>query len=125
MAVLSGFPSQPTTSIVKIPSKAAKLPALGKLLTEKGYSNSFYYGGELEFANMKAYLLQAGYQQFTSIDDFDKKDHNSKWGAHDGVVSEKIKNDLKDISSPFFINWLTLSSHEPYEVPVPSVFKGM
>ncbi|MEO7264590.1 MAG: sulfatase-like hydrolase/transferase [Ferruginibacter sp.] len=35
VAVLSGYPSQPTTSIVKVPSKAAKLPSLGKLIKRR------------------------------------------------------------------------------------------
>jgi phosphoglycerol transferase MdoB-like AlkP superfamily enzyme len=124
VAVLSGYPSQPTTSIVKIPSKAAKLPALGKLLKEKGYATSFFYGGELEFANMKAYLLQAGYQKFVSVDDFDKKDLNSKWGAHDGVVMQRMSRDINKMNQPFFGTWLTLSSHEPFETPVAPYFRG-
>ncbi|MEO6405189.1 MAG: sulfatase-like hydrolase/transferase [Ferruginibacter sp.] len=124
VAVLSGYPSQPTTSIVKVPSKAAKLPSLGKLLKDDGYHTAFYYGGELEFANIKAYLLQAGYQQFISIDDFDKKDRNSKWGAHDGVVEKRLQSNINKMQQPFFVSWLTLSSHEPFETPMAPYFHG-
>lgn len=124
VSILSGYPAFATTSIVKTPKKAASLPILGRDFLKHNYSTAFYYGGETEFANMKAYLMQGGFKKFITISDFNKEDQNSKWGAHDGVVSKKIQNELKTISSPFFINWLTLSSHEPYEVPVPSVFKG-
>ena len=124
VAVLSGYPSQPTTSIVKIPSKAAKLPALGKLLKAKGYENTFYYGGELEFANLKAYLFQSGYEHFISINDFEKKEQNSKWGAHDGVVSNRMSMDIEKMKQPFFCTWMTLSSHEPFETPVAPSFQG-
>ena len=124
VAVLSGYPAQPTTSIIKVPQKADKLPKLPKIFAEKNYNSSFYYGGELEFANMKSYLMGSGFNSFTSKDDFEKKDQNSKWGAHDGVVKNKVLNDINKMNSPFFTTWLTLSSHEPYETPVSTVIKG-
>jgi phosphoglycerol transferase MdoB-like AlkP superfamily enzyme len=124
VAVLSGYPAQPISSIIKIPQKAAKLPVLPKLFLDKKYHTSFYYGGELEFANMKSYLLGSGFDHFTSKDDFDEKDQNSKWGAHDHVVKNKILQDLTKTKQPFFTTWLTLSSHEPFETPVNTVIKG-
>ena len=123
VGVLSGYPSQPTTSIVKTPVKASRLPMISKTLAAQGYNTSFYYGGELEFANMKAYLLGGAFKKFTAKNDFDPKDQNSKWGAHDGVVMKKLLEGLSKEAGPFFCTWLTLSSHEPFEVPVPAVFK--
>ncbi|MEO7445685.1 MAG: LTA synthase family protein [Ferruginibacter sp.] len=124
VAVLSGYPAQPVTSIVKIPTKAASLPMLSKELSKAGYKNYFYYGGELEFANIKAYLLQGNFSRFISIADFEGKDQNSKWGAHDGVVGERLAKDIHNFTAPFFCTWLTLSSHEPFEVPVPKYYNG-
>ncbi len=124
VAVLSGYPSQPTTSIIKIPQKASKLPTITKVLAAQDYHSAFYYGGELEFANMKAYLMGCGYDQYTSINNFEEKDLSSKWGAYDGVVKEKILTDLSNQQAPFFTTWLTLSSHEPFETPVAKVIKG-
>ena len=124
VAVLSGYPAQPLTSIVKIPGKASKLPMLSTQFSKAGYHTAFYYGGELEFANIKAYLLGGSFSNFISINDFEKKDQNSKWGAHDGVVMQKIFSDLNKQPQPFFYTWLTLSSHEPFETPVPPVLSG-
>ena len=124
VGVLSGYPSQPITSIVKVPSKASKLSMLSTQFSKAGYHTAFYYGGELEFANIKAYLLGGSFNKFISINDFDKKDQNSKWGAHDGVVIQKLLTDLNKQPQPFFYTWLTLSSHEPFETPVPQVLTG-
>ncbi len=124
VAVLSGYPAQPTTSIVKTPVKANKLPTVSATLASQGYHTSFYYGGELEFANMKAYLLGGHFKKFISKNDFAAKDQNSKWGAHDGVVAQKVIDELKNTPVPFFATWLTLSSHEPFETPVPPVLNG-
>lgn len=124
VAVLSGYPAQPITSIVKEPGKAAKLPKLSTQFSNDGYHTAFYYGGELEFANIKAYLLGGSFNHFVSINDFDKKDQNSKWGAHDGVVMERLLAGIQQQPQPFFYTWLTLSSHEPFETPVPTVIQG-
>lgn len=124
VAVLSGYPSQPTTSIVKTPAKASGLPMIGREYKNAGYNTAFYYGGELEFANMKAYLTGGGYDRFISVFDFAEKDKNSKWGAHDGVVMQKLISDINKTPSPFFYTWLTLSSHEPFETPDAPVIKG-
>lgn len=124
VGILSGYPAQPTTSIVKIPSKATKLPMLPEAFRKQGYQTAFYYGGELEFANMKAYLMNSGFDHFTSISDFERKDQNSKWGAHDDVVMKKFVEDIDSAKQPFFYTWLTLSSHEPFETPVKTVIEG-
>lgn len=124
VALLSGFPAQPVTSIIKEPSKSEKLPSLSKVLKGFGYRPAFYYGGELEFANIKSYLINSDYENFVSINDFKEADRNSKWGAHDGVVMKRLLKDISDESTPFFYTWLTLSSHEPFETPTPAVIEG-
>ena len=122
--ILSGYPAQNDNSIIKTPVKAARLPMLSKEFYKRNYITSFYYGGETEFANMKAYLLQGSFQNFVSINDFKKSDQNSKWGAHDEVVMNRMFNDIPKIKEPFFNTWLTLSSHEPFEVPAQTVIPG-
>jgi phosphoglycerol transferase MdoB-like AlkP superfamily enzyme len=124
VAILSGYPAQPTQSIIKIQTKTASLPSLPKVFKNDGYYTSFYYGGETEFANMKSYFLQQGFDRITDKNDFDDKDMNSKWGAHDHVVLGKLLGDLETQKEPFFTTIFTLSSHEPFEVPVPTVIKG-
>ncbi len=124
VAILSGYPAQPITSIVKIPAKASKLPMIPLSLNANGYRSLFYYGGEPEFANMKAYLSGGNFDQFTGIADFSKKDQNSKWGAHDGVVMQRVFDGINGSSKPFFCHWMTLSSHEPFETPVKTVIVG-
>ncbi len=116
-AILSGYYPQPTKSIMKIPSKSRSLPMLPKKMIDLGYNTSFYYGGDLNFGNMNTYLRNAGITRFVDGNDFDKKDWNSKWGAHDHVFMERFFKDLqKKQKEPFFKIALTLTSHEPYEI---------
>ena len=124
VALLSGYPTQTTTSIIQTPSKTEGLPHLNKILEQQGYHSGYYYGGELAFANIKSYLLTAGYDKLISKYDFDKKDYNSKWGVHDHVLLNKFIADLKTEKQPFFSTLFTLSSHEPYEIPIKPTFSG-
>jgi phosphoglycerol transferase MdoB-like AlkP superfamily enzyme len=123
-AILSGYPALPSTSILRIPNKAAKLTVLPTLLKKRNYQIPFFYGGEPEFANIKSYLLHGGFNPLVQVSDFDKKDRNSKWGTHDGVVANRFLQYLDTVKTPFFATWLTLSSHEPFEVPETPAFKG-
>ncbi|MDA3890710.1 MAG: sulfatase-like hydrolase/transferase [Salinivirgaceae bacterium] len=122
VSILSGYPAQPTTSIIKFTSKAEKLPHLSKTLATKGYSSGFYYGGEINFANMNSYFVSGGYQHTVTLKDFSSSDLNSKWGAHDHIVFQRLFNDIEKMKSPFFRAMFTLSSHEPYDVPHKSSF---
>jgi phosphoglycerol transferase MdoB-like AlkP superfamily enzyme len=123
-AVLSGYPAMNNTSVIRIPTKVRNLTVLPQLFKQQGYHATFYYGGEPEFANIKSYLLYGGFDPIVDINSFSKKDQNSKWGAHDGVVAQRLYGDLKKMPQPFFVGWLTLSSHEPYEIPTTPAFKG-
>lgn len=123
-SVISGYPALPRNSIINYPQKLPKLSGIGKIFSAAGYDNRFYYGGEPEFANIKGYILDQQFGTLVTKDDFRKKDQNSKWGAHDDVVMRRILSDSASFRIPFFISFLTLTSHEPFETPVPVVFPG-
>ncbi len=122
VSILSGYPVQPATSIVKIPKKSEKLPQLSLSFEQHGYKTSFFYGGELEFANLKSYFVNGGYDKLIDKYDFPEESYNSKWGAHDHVLFERVLKDLKSEKEPFFSTVYTLSSHEPFEIPTKPQF---
>jgi len=120
IAILSGYPAQPTTSIIKYPKKTQSLPALPKVLSMAGYHASFVYGGDIGFANMESYLNISGFSHITQDDDFDLLQNNSKWGVHDEFVFNRLLQECDTASqniNPFFKTMLSLSSHEPFDVP--------
>jgi phosphoglycerol transferase MdoB-like AlkP superfamily enzyme len=124
VAILSGFPTLPHVQIMNTPNKAATLPALSRSFDDAGYTTSFYYGGELAFANIKAYLINAHFDRITGEDAFPKSERNSKWGAHDHVVLGRLLADVPRQPRPFFTTIFTLSSHEPFEIPMAPRFPG-
>ncbi|MBK5189011.1 MAG: LTA synthase family protein [Gemmatimonadaceae bacterium] len=123
-AILSGWPAQASAPILSSPARAARLPGLATDMAHAGYHTSFYYGGELEFADFKSYLVAHGFDRIVGEDDFDRKDWSSKWGAHDQFVLERLLSDARAFPRPFFSTLFTLSSHEPYDVPMAHVIPG-
>ncbi|MBK7132958.1 MAG: sulfatase-like hydrolase/transferase [Bacteroidales bacterium] len=123
-AILDGYPAQPAQSIIKEPKKSQSLPSLVKILIGNGYRSSFWYGGEINFANFNSFVIGSGFQTIVTKDDFDPKDYNSKWGVHDHVLFSALKDSLKSVKEPFLNVVLTLSSHEPFDVPMDPVFAG-
>lgn len=119
-AILSGYPAQPSTSVMKFVDKAENLPSLAATLRDSaGYEPSYYYGGDINFVNQKAYLVSGGYDNIISDKDFPISDRLSKWGAHDDKVWQRLYEDVENDSSlsPKFRVIQTSSSHEPFEVP--------
>lgn len=123
-SIISGFPAQPNHSIIRYSDKTTKLPFLSRELVKAGYETAFLYGGELEFANMRSYLLQGGFKTIIGKEAFSSSEMNSKWGAHDGAVFTKELELIQQLKKPFFSMILTLSTHEPFEVPMKAEFKG-
>lgn len=124
VSILSGFPGQPNNSIINTPSKSEKLPSMITEMVNQGYNSSFYYGGEIEFANMKSYLTTTKFQKIIDKKDFSSDQLNSKWGAHDEFVLKKQLHDLSQEKTPFVSVVLTLSTHEPFEVTMNTPFNG-
>lgn len=124
IAILSGYPAQPQTSIIKFPAKTQRLPFLNRHLKMLGYKTSFIYGGDVDFANFRSYLTTAGFDQLTTMDDFPDEFNVSKWGVHDHFLFDQVKTELDTTTAPFFKTILTLSSHEPFDVPMETVIKG-
>lgn len=124
VATFSGFPSQAIRSIMKQNSKQEKLPGIAQELAMNSYRSSFYYGGESEFFNMKSYILSHGFQTLVDQHSFEARDMNSKWGTFDDKVFSKNLADMDSVRQPFFSTILTLTNHEPFELPLKSRFKG-
>jgi phosphoglycerol transferase MdoB-like AlkP superfamily enzyme len=123
-AILDGFPALPAQSIIKEPKKSQNLPNIIKLLIDQGYNSSFWYGGEINFANFKSFVIGSGFRQIITKNNFAPENYNSKWGVHDHVMFKALEDSMESVKEPFIDVVLTLSSHEPFDVPMETVFKG-
>ncbi len=117
IGTLAGFPTLGIGSMVKWPKKMQKIPAISQKMYQKGYQTSFYYGGESDFDNYQSFMSTHDYKTIVDRNSFDKKDRTSRWGVYDGLVFDRQLRDLRDAKQPFFSTILSLTNHEPFEVP--------
>ncbi|WP_288883937.1 LTA synthase family protein [Pedobacter panaciterrae] len=116
VATLAGFPTLAAGSIVKWPEKMQKIPGISQPFFKNGYQTSFFYGGESEFDNYKAFILSHNYQKLIDKNNF-KGGKVTKWGQFDEAVFDRQIEDLNKEKQPFFSTLLTLTNHEPYALP--------
>ncbi len=126
VALLSGYPTFPTLSVMKMPEKTRSLPAIARTLGQQGYATSYLYGGDINFTNMRSYLIGTSWQQLTSMDDYSRDEqHSAEWGVRDDITFNTLYQQLSSLHpSPStnyppstLIGYSTLSSHEPWDVP--------
>lgn len=122
-ALFGGFPAQPTTTVMQDFQKFDKLPGLPQFLAKHGYYNSFYYTGDLNFANTGKYLFSSGFDQIIGEQNtvFDDR---TLWGAKDEELFDYHLNHAKGDAEPFFTVVMTSTSHEPFEAEVKEIFAG-
>ena len=115
VSVLSGWLGLPTTTLVKRPDLCRKLPSIANSLRDVGYTTKIVYGGDIDFTNMRMYLSETGFTSVMGGDAFPSSLYSSAWGVPDEHL---LQPNLLPQEEPFFAAALTLSSHEPWEVPM-------
>ncbi|ANW96412.1 sulfatase [Wenyingzhuangia fucanilytica] len=133
-ALTLAIPPTPGRSIVKRPNNN-NLFTVGEILKEKGYSRTFFYGGDGHFDNMNGYFGNNGFdivdnpKENNSSNEFptqripfteEEVTFENAWGACDGDIYNKA---IKQINiqhkskKPFFNFIMTNTNHRPYSFP--------
>ncbi len=121
-AIMGGYPSLLSTSIMVYPEKSRSLTLLPEYFNRHNYNTSFYYGGDINFYNLKTFVLQSDCNKMITKADFPSAlGRMSKWGVPDGYVFERALEDLKTEKEPFMKTIYTISSHPPYDVPFSKI----
>lgn len=126
VATLSAFPGQPTSSLMTVPYKSQHLPQLAKALEKQGYQLKFWYGGDEDFTNMRSYLISGGFTERVCDHSFPMSERLSKWGVHDHLLFSRAAQEIcaRATETPTLDVILSLSSHEPFEVPAIRRFEN-
>ena len=113
-SIFSAWPGQPWYGLLIDPSRwnSVHLETLPQRFAKHNYTTQFFYGGDIQFVNMESYLRYVGFSNIQSYG----QERNSVWGKHDKPMLVEVVKKLKLLPKPFFASWLTLSSHEPYDI---------
>jgi len=133
-AITLSVPPTPGRSIVKRKNNA-NLHNIGDVFEDKGYSRTFFYGGDGYFDNMNDFFGGNGFDivdrgrgylfgdsftaKRTNIEDSEVRFENA-WGVSDEDIYAKVikEADLShEQNRPFFNFVMTTSNHRPYTYP--------
>ncbi len=142
-SVVTGWSGEPGPGIMFSPDRWNNLQGLPNILKSSNYTSEFWYGGDNDFANYGAFLKTMGYNNLYDINFIDdvniNNDQNNnntstslthpkkiKWGYSDISTAEFIINSNQknkqlgfsktSATRPLFRTWLTLSTHEPFDI---------
>ena len=116
-SIFSGFPPLPMYDITDDFSKYSRLPSLAAELKKAGYHTSFYFGGNLDYGNIRSFLLYCGFDRLVEEKDLDRRLPRGKLGIHDQYLFDIHRQALGREMQPFMSVLFTLSSHSPYDQP--------
>ena len=123
----SGYPSFPTSSVMKMPQKTNHLPGIAATLREAGYQTYYLYGGDINFTNMRSFLVTTGWERLQWKADYTNEEQNSaKWGVRDDITFNTLYEQIAAIDTSathtrHLFGFSTLSSHEPWDVPLKKI----
>jgi phosphoglycerol transferase MdoB-like AlkP superfamily enzyme len=120
-SILGGHPALPYTTFTANPTKFPGLPSLTQILGRSGYETSFFYGGQLNYGNLRAYLHYNQFEKIVEESNIEPSVPRGRLGVHDEFMYRRFIEDLKQMKEPFFSVLFTLSSHSPYDFPMEPV----
>lgn len=120
VCILSGYPGQPTMSVIRHTRKLPNLPALPRALRQEGYHTMAVHGGNCQIMHKNDYYLASGHDTLVAQKDLPADAPTCAWGIPDGYVYGWIYDDIQKKTADgtrWLTTFQTLSSHEPFDVP--------
>ena len=118
LATFAGYPSLADSYLMGFTAKNGKLPSTIKKLKERNYQASFFFGGDLGYANIKSFFFQNPFYKIYDEENFSSSYKKGKLGYHDDALYNEMFKESLSAKKPFFIGGFTTSTHSPYDVPM-------
>ena len=104
-------------------------PTTVRALNAVGYDTALFSAQKLDFENMNSFYKQEGFDHYYDFGDadpeFQKQNSLQSWGAkEEPILSLAVKwiDRRRERNRPFFLKYLTVATHHPYDVPAD--FRG-
>lgn len=98
---------------------AKDVPSMPKLLKQQGYATVAFHANAAKFWNRGNLYAALGFDRLYDREDIGWEP-KWKWGSSDEVVFERglsVLLSLRQQKTPFYAQFVTMSSHHPYESP--------
>lgn len=117
-SILMGIPSGEIPFILTpyVSNKTYSLPAI---LKEKGYYNAFFHGAPNGSMGLKALANLIGIDHYYGKDEYGHdEDFDGTWGIWDEPFFEYTAKTINSFKEPFMSTLFSVSSHEPFKLPL-------
>jgi phosphoglycerol transferase MdoB-like AlkP superfamily enzyme len=87
-------------------------------LAERGYRTALFHSGRFDYLGMNAVIRHKGYEVLADAGDIGGQ-HDSSFGIDEPSTVASILRwiDAKPVGRPFFVTYLPIAGHHPYETP--------
>ena len=117
-AIVAGLPTLMNLDYLSSIYSGNKINSLASLLKAKGYSTSFYHGGNNGTMSFDVFAEIAGYENYFGRNEYNNDDDfDGTWGIFDEEYFQYFANEINESKQPFFSTIFSLSSHHPYTIP--------
>lgn len=118
-AIVSGIPSLMENPYITSMYGSNQLQSLPSLLKQKGYTTSFYHGGNNGTMGFDAFTKIAGFDNYFGRNEYaNEADFDGNWGIYDEPFLQYFEKQMQTQKQPFCNVLFTLSSHHPYSIPI-------
>lgn len=119
IGVLCGHPDVSGRSILMRESAQGCFLSLPAILRSRGYATMMVYAGDPAFDNMRGFFSKAGIERFIDERQIGDPRQIGNWGVPDELTFDKAHEVFCQMQErgPFFAIILTVSNHEPFEIP--------
>jgi arylsulfatase A-like enzyme len=107
------------------PATLGRLPcaALPAALKDTGYATGLFHSGRFDYLGMEAVITNRGYDAVEDAGDV-SGNHRSSFGVDEPSTVARILSWVDGLprDHPFFLTYLPIAGHHPYETSTPGVF---
>ena len=125
-SILAGIPSLMQEPFITSPYQANQYYGLGHILQREGYRTAMFHGAANGTMGFNNFSRSAGLQEYYGLDEYPSNlratDFDGQWGIFDEPYLQYVSEKLTTFQQPFMATIFTLSSHQPYTIPIQ--YKG-
>lgn len=117
-SILASLPALTDDAFITSRYGSNRFNSLPGMLSEMGYSTSFFHGGHNGTMGFDSFAGAAGIKKYFGKNEYRGPDgEDGGWGIYDEEFLQFFAEELTSFKQPFFSAVFTLSSHHPYTVP--------
>jgi len=116
-SILTSLYPIPSREYVKASKSQHNFYTVAKTLKKHQYTNLFLYSGDVDFDNMRGFMMNNGFDHVYGKEIFKTHHKEYTWGYCDEDLFAEAYSIIKKQKKPYFLAMLTLSSHKPFDYP--------